>query len=327
MANALPFGIFDEYGAPVTGAAAGCTVSAWNPRTLASRSAPAVVEVRPYVYEARFSDDDELVGTLALIDTGAGRSQRWVVLNSFQTVTQFFGCVLTNTAGDALWSGADPTLEWSRTPAPPVTKPTAGVFVVVPSYADILADASGRLVAATGAAPGSYSLGVDALPATPPAPAIVATTPAAIVAKVAECVSLISPKWAGAVTTWQAAKNLPFSEKAINRSEAFNIDVRDDSDTQSWGVSGSYVGQFRLVVRLGTPVHTYTFDRQQALLDDVKRIAHAVENYTGYPAGTQSLFYEPTSGTEKQATPEWWETELVFRVVFIGELEAPPTPP
>lgn len=154
-----------------------------------------------------------------------------------------------------------------------------------------------------------------------------ATTPQAIVAAAAECVSRTGTVWSSLAKTWRAANNLPFDSNAELRVETFNIKVRDDLDTQSFGLTGSYQGQFRMVVQLGTPVHNHDNARMLALRNDVKRIAHSVEAYAGYPAGTHAVFYESTSGTAEDATPQWWETEVVFRVIFLGLLEAPPEPP
>ncbi len=166
MANRLPFSILDADGNRETGAASGCTVSAWNARTLASRTAAPVFEVTGG-YVLAPTDDDELVGTVFLIDTGAGRRQRYVVCSSYTASSQFFGLLFTDDAG-ALWSGAAPTITaWSGATTPDVTTPGAGVYVVVPSVADMVAEASGTLTAPAGARPDWYFLKCDAAGVTP----------------------------------------------------------------------------------------------------------------------------------------------------------------
>lgn len=162
MADALPFAIIDADGLPVTGAAAGCVVSAWNARTLATRTAATVSEVTGG-YVLTPTDDDEAVGTVFLVDTGAGRRQRYVVMVSSLPSSQAFAVPLTDSTG-ALWTGAAPTLTWSEATVPAVTTPTTGVYVVVPSAADIAAEASGTLTSPAGAYRPWYFLECDALP-------------------------------------------------------------------------------------------------------------------------------------------------------------------
>lgn len=164
MANALPFNIFDADGNRVTGAAAGCVVSGWVARTLDPHPAPLVAEVTGgYVLEV--SDEDELLGTVFLVDTGAGRRKRYVVLGAYLPSNQFFAVPFTDADG-ALWAGAAPTLTWSGATVPDVATPTAGVYIVVPSGADIAGEDSGTLTAPVGAFPEWYFLEVDALPST-----------------------------------------------------------------------------------------------------------------------------------------------------------------
>lgn len=160
MANAFRFGIYDEDGAPVTGAAAGCVVSAWNARTLASRTPPAVTEPLPYVYSVTPTDDDEVVGTLIVVDSGSGTSQRYKALLSYRQASQFLAWTMTDATGD-LWAGAAPTLEWSSPSVPAITSPSTGVYVAVPSSADIAVGAYGRVVAAADCYPTHITVAAD----------------------------------------------------------------------------------------------------------------------------------------------------------------------
>ena len=94
------------------------------------------------------NDEDEAEGTVFLIDTGAAHSPRYFVPRASVPGNQFFAWVLINPATGALWTGAFPTFtEWSGLTAPAITSPVPGLFVSVPSPADRLSDAFGRVVA------------------------------------------------------------------------------------------------------------------------------------------------------------------------------------
>ena len=160
MANSFRFGIYDGNGAPVTGGAASCVVTAYNARTLASRTAPVVTEPLPYVYSVTPTDADELTGTAIIVDTGAGRSQRYKVLCAYRPSSQFFAWVLLNSSG-AMWNGAAPTLTWSGATTPTITSPATGIYVAVPSSADITAGAYGLVTSHANSYPAYLTLGTD----------------------------------------------------------------------------------------------------------------------------------------------------------------------
>lgn len=167
MADARPFAVYDSAGAPVTGAAAGMSALAWDIAG-ASRTPPSVVELGNGLYQVTPTDADETAGTLVLVDTGAGNEPRRVAIACFEAdrSNQFLGWHLEDSAGD-LWTGAAPTFgAWDDAAGTPRTPPTvvtvsAGVYVAVPTSADVEADCAGRIDSPAGAAPPYLSVATE----------------------------------------------------------------------------------------------------------------------------------------------------------------------
>lgn len=199
MADARPFAVYDSTGAPVTGAAGGMSALAWDIAG-ASRTPPAVVELGAGLYQVTPTDADETAGTLVLVDTGAGHEPRRVAIACFEadSSNQFFGWHLEDSAG-ALWAGAAPTFgAWDdaagtpRTP-PDVVKVSAGVYVAVPSAADVTADCAGRIDSPAGAAPPYLSV------ATEPSSPWAAPSPGPLRDAAADVAAFLDGKTAGDV--------------------------------------------------------------------------------------------------------------------------------
>lgn len=171
MADAIAFGIYEagpvNAGQPVTGAV--CVVSAWNARTQIARTPPPVVEIGSGVYELLPSDADELEGVAVLVDTGAGHEPRYLLFEVSSVASQFLKWLHVDESTGALWSGALPTFtEWSGPgAAPTIASLGPGVFVAVPSAADIEADASGQVTAPTGAIPAFIAVSVTGAEVAP----------------------------------------------------------------------------------------------------------------------------------------------------------------
>lgn len=174
MADAIPFLVYDDAtGAPLVGGVGGFVVSAWDAWLGTTRAAPTVFEVAGG-YELHPSDADETAGTVTLVDAGPGHSPRYQVFTAFKrdNSNQFIALLFTDNAG-ALWTTNGHTLSWSGTTAPSVVQISAGVFVVLPTAADIAVDASGFVVAEVGALPERYAVGCvpyGEAPAPPPPP-------------------------------------------------------------------------------------------------------------------------------------------------------------
>jgi hypothetical protein len=152
MPDARHFLVTDSAGAPLTGAAAGMTATAFD-TTGASRTAPTVVEVGEGVYGVTPTAGDETAGTAVLIDTGATHEPRRVVVACFEAdqSNQFWAFVVEDTAGDA-WAGAAPTVGSyrsktgaSRTPPTLVALAGAYLYAAVPSAGDVAADTEIRV--------------------------------------------------------------------------------------------------------------------------------------------------------------------------------------
>lgn len=141
-------------GAPLTGAVG--TALAWSKAGVV-RTPPAVVEKGLGEYQITPSDDDELVGTVILVDFGVGALQRYFAHSVYQpdNSNQFWAVVVTTPDG-AKWGGAAPTVaafKWKDgtdriTQAPAtvaVPASSTSLFCWTPSEQDIAADASIRV--------------------------------------------------------------------------------------------------------------------------------------------------------------------------------------
>lgn len=168
MAIPLPFGIYDAGNIALAGVAGDCTVTAYDARTLAPRTPPAVVESAPKVYTVTPTDDDENTGTVIVVKTG--HFPDFVVLEASRSTSQFFAwAALADVGGPAPSNSAWANESWSGVdPAPAVTSPEAGVFVACPTTRDIAAGAVGSYVCLT-AEPYRNVVGIKALAAPTPA--------------------------------------------------------------------------------------------------------------------------------------------------------------
>lgn len=169
MANALAFAICSATtGAPVTGAAAACVRSAWRVADLSSWPAPPVVETGGG-YELRPTDADADAGIVVLIDVGVGKEatggSQFIVfeVSRVDRRNQFFAWHFTDEDG-ALWPGGGGSFGgWNGPGSPPaIVSPGTGVFIAIPTEADVLADASGRIDAPAGAVPDQYTVDCEA---------------------------------------------------------------------------------------------------------------------------------------------------------------------
>lgn len=170
--------IRDASGAPVTAAPTVVHVT----RAGVARTAPAVVHRGGGKHEFLVSDADEALGTIVLLDFGAGASPRWQCFpcHLADNSNQFFAWVLTDATG-AAWTAPtpDPTVPLyasagtARTPPAPVPALGRHLWSLTPSAADVAVGVELRVDSPAGALPpwldGSSVPLVTSTP--PPAPA------------------------------------------------------------------------------------------------------------------------------------------------------------
>lgn len=321
MAVARAIGLYDASGAPASGAAPSCVVQAWEAATLASRAAPPLVEVAAGVYEVRPTDRDELDGVVVLVDAGAAITPRFAVVEvSRQNRTnQFLAWCLVDEATGELWGGAAPDwADWSGQSAPSITSPVDGVYVACPSAEDMSLGAAGRIDAPAGAAPAHLVAAVAWTPyVVGPG---VSTTPAEIMAAAAVVVAQLGTVFSAGAQAWAHVRDLPFTSPAVGRAESFALEAQEHRVTNAFGVSGSRESEFEMVVRLGMPAYEYNYDRQRVVQNDVGRIIDALEAQEWLPGGAQLCVLVQPASTDRATTPEWWETDVVFRVVYLSTI-------
>jgi hypothetical protein len=158
MADARSLTVRDSTGAPVT---TGVTLAVYVDTTGAARTPPTITHVGAGKWVFTPSDADETVGTVALVDCGAGNQPR---RESFAihlpTNANQFWCFHFEDGAAALWSGAAPSSMQYIDPTggartPPSVVPVAGAYLyaLTPTAGDVTAGIEGRLDAPAGAFP------------------------------------------------------------------------------------------------------------------------------------------------------------------------------
>lgn len=154
MADLRPTLVLDSLGAPLTGAAGSMSAQAWSSAGVA-RGSRTVVEARPGFYAPVTTDEDEAIGTVVLLDTGAaGRLPRRVVLACFRPDnSNQFWAVCVEAPDGSLWTGDAPTVgeyggaSGARTPPATVPVPagSTSLFSWTPTADDVTADVAIRV--------------------------------------------------------------------------------------------------------------------------------------------------------------------------------------
>lgn len=288
MANGLAFAIVDALtGLPVTGAAGGCVVSAWRADDLTPSTAPDVVESGGG-YELRPSDADEEAGTVVLVDVGAGHEAsgggRFIVftVHRVDNRNQFFAWVLTDEAGD-LWTGAGGTFAAWDGPgaAPAVTSPTDGVYVAVPTEADVQADSSGRVDAPAGAIPSFYTV------STNPFGPWVAPSTGAVKNPAADVVAFLDSKTAGGVTLTRGTNLFIGHMRTVERTPSPSVfALNTGGPTPEPYLQGHRTALFRPTVQVMVRGPAGDLEAGEALARDVFAWLHQriVAGYTSWYA-------------------------------------------
>lgn len=158
MADARSLTVRDSTGAPVT---TGVTLAVYVDTTGAARTPPAITHVGAGKWVFTPSDADETVGTVALVDCGAGNQPRRASFAiHLPTNSNQFWCFHFEDGAAALWSGAAPSsLQYvdpaggARTPPSLVAVAGAYLYALTPTSGDVTAGIEGRLDAPAGAFP------------------------------------------------------------------------------------------------------------------------------------------------------------------------------
>lgn len=158
MADARSLTVRDSSGAPVT---TGVTLAVYVDTTGAARTPPAITHVGAGKWMFTPSDADETVGTVALVDCGAGNlpARASFAVHKSDNSNQFW-CFQFEDGAGALWAGAAPSsLQYidptgaARTPPSLVAVAGAYLYSLTPTGADVTAGIEGRLDAPAGAVP------------------------------------------------------------------------------------------------------------------------------------------------------------------------------
>lgn len=158
MADARSLTVRDSAGTPVT---TGVTLAVYVDTTGAARTPPAITHVGSGKWVFTPSDADETVGTVALVDCGAGSlpPRASFAVHEADNSNQFW-CFHFEDAAGALWAGAAPSsLQYvdpagaARTPPALVAVAGAYLYTLTPTAGDVTAGIEGRLDAPANAFP------------------------------------------------------------------------------------------------------------------------------------------------------------------------------
>lgn len=115
--------------------------------------------------------------------------------------------------------------------------------------------------------------------------------------------------------------NQPFNKAPISKREGFEIVARESTHIGGFGIHNEKEGQFLMVLKVGTPPFSTDATRENLVQSDASRLSDSLEAIEWYPSGLQSVFFE-SQETDK-SEPNWWVTELRFRVVYFSAIYAP----
>ena len=110
--------------------------------------------------------------------------------------------------------------------------------------------------------------------------------------------------------------NQPFEKSPIAKRNGFEIVSRRPEILQSFGLSFAKEYQFEMVVRIGHAPFSTDGNREGFTADDINRIADILEEGSWAPGGVQQIWY--TGSTLDKGEPNWWITEMTFRIVFLS---------
>jgi hypothetical protein len=222
MADPRSVIVVDSTGAPLTSGTPG--VQAFNRATGASRTAPAIAHLPavPGTWRILPTDDDETVGTVVLVDFGAGNLPRFwsFQVHKADNSNQFWAVPVVGADGSA-WAGAAPTFGgYSGSPTPSLTAmpgAATALYTAAPSSGDITTGAEGRIDGPAGSSQPFWN--VSTLPASTSSP-WEAPSPGPVKNPALDVVNFLDTKAAGSLTLAKGTNLFVGPERSFPRTAA-----------------------------------------------------------------------------------------------------------
>lgn len=111
----------------------------------------------------------------------------------------------------------------------------------------------------------------------------------------------------------------PFAKSPISKRDGFEVTFDNYKLTSAFGITGDKEGEFFLHVWLGHAPFGTDDVRENYRAQDTSRLADVLEAH-GFPTGVQAVWYE--GETVNKENPDWWITDLKFRISFTGGIES-----
>ena len=111
--------------------------------------------------------------------------------------------------------------------------------------------------------------------------------------------------------------NTPFETSPLAGIDGFELVARNEEQTQGFGITGAREWQAEMVLKLGHAPYEADDAREEWRVEDMERLADILEAHT-WPTGTMLVLQRSVS--VNKTDPNWWITELVFFVVWLGAL-------
>lgn len=227
MADPRSIIVLDATGAPLTSGTP--SVQAFNRTTGASRTPPIIAHVASVPGTWRFTptDADETVGTVVLVDFGAGNLPRFAAVACFlpDHSNQFWAVPVVNADGTA-WSGAAPTFGGYTGGITPALTAMPGaataLYCAAPSAGDVSTGAEGRIDGPAGSAQPYWNVSTEPLNASSP---WTAPSPGPVKNPALDVVSFLDTKAAGSLTLAAGTNLFVGPERSYPRTGASAVFV------------------------------------------------------------------------------------------------------
>jgi hypothetical protein len=221
MADARSIIVVDASGAPLTSGSP--SVQAFNRATGAARTAPTIAHVAavPGTWRFTCTDADESVGTVVLVDFGAGNLPRFFAFACHlpDNSNQFWPIPVVGADG-APWSGAAPTFSSYTGSTPALTAmpgAATALYCAAPSAGDITAGAVGRIDGPAGNSQPFWNVDTEPLNASSP---WTAPSPGPVKNPALDVVSFLDTKAAGSLTLASGTNLFVGPERSFPRAPA-----------------------------------------------------------------------------------------------------------
>lgn len=110
--------------------------------------------------------------------------------------------------------------------------------------------------------------------------------------------------------------NLPFTTAPIRGIESFHVQPIRHTQLSGFGVLGQRQVEWFVDVLLGQAPFGIEADRETFLAQDIAKIVDGLEAATGWPSGTQAVFFVDSRVDKSNAL--WWVVTLNFRIIYTG---------